>query len=344
MAKKRFFLLAAVFVFCFVFSVSAKSKKKNSADEKQNQAQNKSFPQWLTDEGRFSLFPSDKYISACAYGATPDEAKSKAASAVSEFVKSSVTSSVEARMTKTEKNGLVTGNKSITESISVNTQNELYQLEYTAPFFYEKAELFACAAYINRNKAFEVLKPKLDRGAVFFPAAYEKALLTEDSFTRLLEIYKAQKLMKSFYEVYDFVCAVNPAAAENYFEYDELYTLSIVKAQELKNETKVFVQVENDNADCVKNALMAALEKKGFSVVKTPDAKYLMEAKVSAMIQKSDEVYVSYPSILVEFSCGGKNIFTYSENYGKAAGFDENGAKRKTYNLVCKKAGEKLFE
>lgn len=56
MAKKRFFLLTAVFVFCFVFSVSAKSKKKNSADEKQNQAQNKSFPQWLTDEGRFSLF------------------------------------------------------------------------------------------------------------------------------------------------------------------------------------------------------------------------------------------------------------------------------------------------
>ncbi len=344
MAKKRFFLLAIVFVFCFVFSVSAKYKKKNSADEKQNQAQNESFPQWLTDEGRFSLFPSDKYISACAYGATPDEAKSKAASAVSEFIKSTVTSSVEARMTKTEKNGLVTGNKSITESINVNTQNELYQLEYTTPFFYEKAGLFACAAYINRNKAFEVLKPELDKAAEFFPVTYEKALLNEDSFTRLLEIYKARKLMKSFYEVYDFVCAVNPAEAENYFEYDELYTLSIVKVRELKNETRVFVQVENDNADCVKNVLMAALEKKGFSVVKTPDAKYLMEAKVSAMIQKADEVYISYPSILVEVSVGGKNIFTYSENYGKAAGFDENGAKRKAYNLVCKKVGEKLFE
>ncbi len=331
-----------VFVFCFAFSASAKSKKKQSTDE--NQAQNASFPQWMTDEGRFSLFPSDQYISACAYGATPDEAKSKAETAISEFVKSSVTSSVEARMTKTEKNGLVSGNKSIEENISVNTQNELFQLEYTSPFFYEKAGLFACTAYINRDKAFEALKPKLDKGAEFFSAAYEKALLNEDPFSKLLEIYKAQKLMKSFYEVYDFVCAVNPAKAKNYFEYDGLYSLSLVKAQELKKETQVFVQVENDNADCVKNALMATLEKKGFSAVKTPDAKYLMEAKVSAQIQKADEVYVSYPSILVEVSCGGKKVFTYSENYGKAAGFDENGAKRKAYGLICKKIEEKLFE
>lgn len=344
MIKKRFFLLFTVFVFCFVMPVNAKKKKNALAEEEQTQAQNTNITQWLTDEGRLLLFPSDQYISACTYGSTPEEAKIRAATAVSEFVKSTVKSSVEARMTKSEKNGFVTGNKSITENISVNSQNTLYQLEYTTPFFYEKAVVFACTAYINRDNAFEVLKERLDRGVEFFPAAYEKALLNEDAFTKLVDIYKAQKLMENFYEVYDFVCAVNPEKAKNYSQYDELYMHSLVKVQELKKETLIFVQVENDNADCVKNSLMSALEKNGFSVVKTQGEKYFLEAKVSAEIQKADEVFVSYPSLSVEVFCDKKNVFTYSQTYGKAAGFDENGARRKSYNLICKNIEEKLFE
>lgn len=341
MIRKRIFLFLTVFFFCFALPVNAKSKKKQAVAE---QTQKENFPQWLTDQGRLSMFPSAQYISVCSYGENPDEAKSKAAASVSEFVKSTVTSSVESRMAESEKNGVVIASKNITETASVNAQNELYQLEYTTPFFYEKTGLFACVAYINRDKAFEVLKPKLDKGSDFFPDACSKAFAMEDAFSKLVAVYDAQKLMDSFYEVYDFVCAINPDRAKNYAQYDELYTLSLVKARELKKEAEVFVQVENDNADSVKNALMTTLEKKGFSVVKSSSAKYLMSAKVSAEIQKADGVYVLYPSLSLEVLCNGKNVFTYAENYGKAAGFDENGAKRKAYSLVCKKIEEKLFE
>ena len=334
-----------IFFFCFTLPVAAKSKKNQAmAEENRKESQSENLPQWLTDQGRLSMFPSSQYISQCSYGANPDEAKAKAAAALSEFVKSTVTSSVESRMTESEKNGLVTENKSVSENASVNAQNELYQLEYTTPFFYEKAGLFACTAYINRDKAFEVLKPKLDKGANFFPDAYAKALSIEDSFTKLVDIYKAQSLMDSFYQVYDFVCAINPGRAKEYEQYNQLYTLSLVKVQELKKGTEVFVQVENDDKDAVKNALMATLEKNGFSVVKNSGAKYLMSAIVSAEVQKAQDLYLSYPSLTVEVLSGGKTVFTYADTYGKAGGFDEKTAKRKAYNLVCKKVDEDLFK
>ncbi len=341
MNKKRIFLFVAAVFFCFMMPLTAKSKKKQSNTE---ETKKENLPKWLIDQGRLSMFPSQLYISSCAYGESPDEAKSKAAGVVSEFIKSTVTSSVESRMTESEKNGVVLENKSISKKSSINAQNELYQLEYTTPYFYEKVGLFACTAYINRDKAFEVLKSKLDKGANFFPDALNKAYLIEDAFSSLVAIYNAQKLMDSFYEVYDFVCAINPEKAKNYTQYDELYTLSLMKSKNLKSEAEVFVQVENDNADSVKNTLMDVLEKNEFSVVKNNSAKYLMIAHVSSEIQKADGVFVSYPSISIEVSCGKKNVFTYSENYGKSAGFDEKTAKRKAYSLICKKVKENLFK
>ena len=71
-------LLVAVGAFC-------KSKKKTEKTE------TPSSPVWMTDEGRLSVFPSSQYLSAFAFGGTPDAANNKAAEQLSEFIKSHIT-------------------------------------------------------------------------------------------------------------------------------------------------------------------------------------------------------------------------------------------------------------
>ena len=46
-------------------------------------------PKWISDQGRLELFPDSNFISQLAYGNSAEQAKSKAASNISEYIKSS---------------------------------------------------------------------------------------------------------------------------------------------------------------------------------------------------------------------------------------------------------------
>lgn len=348
MKRKILQIFVVIFLFCCFLptQIFAKSKKKQAktSDEEITTKQNN--PTWLTDEGRLSLFPSEEYISNCAFGSTSDEAKSKAAAGISEFVKSSVQSSASSRYSEFEKNGIATEQSFTETNAQVTSNNQLYQLEYTTPFFMENAKEFACAAYINREKSFNAIKPKLDKGANLFPQEYEKALQIEDSFSKIIAIKNAQKIMNGFYEVYDFAVAISPKKAEIYKSTDELFILSAQKLNELKNNVTVFVQVQNDNANKVKNTLMEILEEEGFSVTKNASSSnYFLQANVSAEIQKTSDAFVSYPGISLEIKNfdSDENVYSYSDTYGKSAGFDKESATRSSYNKICKNLKGNLF-
>lgn len=348
MKRKILRAFAVVFLFCCFLpsQIFAKSKKNKAKTSEEENIAKTAFPKWITDEGRLSLFPSEQYISTCAFGTNPDEAKSKAAAGVSEFVKSNVQSSASSRYSEFEKNGIAIEQSSTETSAQVLSDNKLYQLEYTTPFYMEKSGQFACVAYINRGKAFNAVKPKLDKGANLFPQEYEKALLIEDSFSKIVAIKNAQKIMNDFYEVYDFALAILPKQAENYKQIDLLYVASLQKLNELKNGTLIFVQVKNDNADKVKNALQEILEEESFSVTKSiVNANYVLLATISAEIQKTSDVFVSYPAISLEIKnfANNQNVFSYSDTFGKSAGFDTESAKRNAYNKICKNLKENLF-
>lgn len=349
MKRKILRTFVVIFLFCCFLpsQIFAKSKKKQTKTSEEEITTKQNNPTWLTDEGRLSLFPSEEYISSCAFGSTSDDAKSKAAANISEFVKSSVQSSASSRYSEFEKNGIATEESFTETNAQVTSNNQLYQLEYTTPFFMETAKEFACVAYINRNKAFDSVKPKLEKGKNLFPQEYEKALQIEDSFSKIIAIKNAQKIMNGFYEVYDFAVAISPKKAEIYKQTDELYILSAQKLNELKNSVKVFVQVQNDNADKVKNTLMEILEEESFSVTKNiANANYVLNANVSAEIQKSSDVFLSYPGISLEIINldNDKNVYSYSDTFGKSAGFDKEATTRSSYNKICKNLKENLFK
>lgn len=345
--NKRISKAICLFLIFCCLPLFAKSKKKQAETSEKENIEKSALPKWITDQGRLSLYPSEEYISSCAFGSTSDEAKSKAAAGVSEFVKSNVQSSASSRYSEFEKNGIATEQSSTEANAQVTSDNRLYQLEYTTPFYMENAKEFACVAYINRGKAFNAVKPKLDKGANLFPQEYEKALQIEDSFSKIIAVKNAQKIMNDFYEVYDFACAISPNQAEIYKQVDLLYVASFQKLNELKNGTIVFVQVQNDSADKVKNTLMEILEEEGFSVTRNADSSnYFLRATVSAEIQKASDTFVSYPAISLEVknAKNAETVFSYSDTYGKSAGFDSESAKRSSYNKICKNLKENLFK
>ncbi|WP_443740357.1 hypothetical protein [Treponema sp.] len=63
-------------------------------------------PLWVTDAGRRKVFPEAEYISALGTAFNEDQAKSKAALAVSEYINTQISSSTKTRYSESEKTEL----------------------------------------------------------------------------------------------------------------------------------------------------------------------------------------------------------------------------------------------
>lgn len=318
----------------FVSPIFAKSKKIEEAK----------VPVWVTDEGRNKIFPNSEYLTASAFGSSDSDTKSKAASEISGTIKSLIESKVSSDYFASEVNGTVVSRKSISQNVDIFADNAIFQLEYTVPFYSPDYGMYVCVAYINREKAFNTVLPKLDKALQIFPSAYKEALDIDDVFEKILAIQKVQTLLQEFYEVYDFALAVTPEKAQVYSRVDILAADSILKVNELKSQIAIFVQVEGDNNNQILDKITQAFTSSNFIVVKSGAYDYKAKVIVNTELTKTQETFQSYPSITVEVFSGSNTKYSYSKQLDKVAGFDESTAVRRSFINLCKSIEEDFLK
>ena len=186
-------------------------------------------PKWVTDRGRLELFPDSSFVSQIGYGSSAQESKEKASAAISEYIKSSVTSSTTSKYFYKESAVGFMESREQQAGIRVSTANDLYKLEYTNPHYYADLGQYVCVAFINREQAFNFVKPKLENARNQFPQAYYRALEKTSVLDKIIGIKNAQEILPDFYEVYDFARAILPDKAKVYEEVDLLARESLLK-------------------------------------------------------------------------------------------------------------------
>ena len=316
--------LACVLIFmCASGLCFGKSKKKDSKPKSDT-------PLWLTDAGRYSVFPDSNFVSSFANGSSADEAKEKALAEISHGIKASVLAETKRRYSMAQEGYSASERLSIDEKQKIQSKNDLYMAEWTTPYYDSAMGMYACVAYINRRKAFEYVRPTLEKAKELFPDAYQKALLQDDDFKKIVGIKRSQILLRDFYSVYDFARFIQPSAAEYYHDIDLLYGKSFAKLSELKSKVVVSVLVKKDANVEAKECLKKVLNDAGFSVSDF-DSSYVALLETSFEIVKKEKVYLSYPAISVEVRrvADGQIVGSYSNKLEKCAGFDLNGAKQK---------------
>lgn len=311
--------------------VCAKAKK---ADKSKAEAP---APVWLTDSGRLQMFPRAEYLSVCAYGATGDEAKNKAVADISANIAAQVQTNLDTTYAAVQDtSGVVKTRREMIQNVSTETENELFQLEFTTPYYSADYGMFACVAFINRQKAFNFIKPKLDNAAKIFPAEYEKAMQQKDSFDRILAIKNAQNVLEDFYSVYDFALAIQTNAALNYKNVDELAVLADVELGKLKNKVRLSVFAEGDYQNRIANKLKDVLTTSGYTVAENGSADYKVLAEVSYEISQNADVFQAYPSVTYRVVKGNETKFSFSKQLKKVAGFDKDTVIRRSFSAMEK--------
>ncbi|MBQ0050709.1 MAG: hypothetical protein KBT11_01440, partial [Treponema sp.] len=308
-----------------ILAVAGCFSKEKKAAAKTNEEP----PAWVTDSGRYKIFPKTEYLSACEYGSSLEEAKTKAAASISKTIKAQVTDLVKTDYSAKENQGSYISHREISENLEISSSNSLYQLEYTTPFYSKELGMYIGCAYINRQKAFDFVEPKLNKCEKNFPAEYEASIKKNDALEQLLGIKNSLNFAKEFYEYYDFARVINPAASEKYAKVDELFRKAEFTLNELKSKCAVNIVVEGDFNNQVLNALQDAFNAEGLTVVQRGAYDYKAKAVVSASPVKTAQTVQCRPSVLVEVLGGSEVKYSWSKQMDKVAAFDEDSCLRR---------------
>lgn len=332
---KKFLILFIFVASFFVFGCVSNDQKQEVASSNEPPA-----PKWITDQGRLELFPSSLYVSQLAYGNNAQESKNKAAANISEYIKASVISSTSASYFYKESSDQFTENKELTSDIQITTDNNLYKIEYTNPYYYSDLGQYACVAYINREQAFNFVRPKMENARNHFSAAYYEALEKPFLLDKIIGIKNAQKLLPDFYEVFDFARAILPEKANDYEEVDSLATESLVKIRELSALVLVKIEGVGDIDLLEKSGVIAELSNQlknlGFVVGNSLQSNCIALVEVKSLITKTQETFETYPEISIKIIEKGVEKISYNKRLSKVAGFDKDTVIRRTNIALTK--------
>lgn len=318
-----------ILVFCFLGLSCVSNKVAQEAEENIVEKG----PKWISDQGRLELFPENQFVSQLAYGNSAQESKENASANVSEYIKSTVVSSTTSHYFYQENNNSFSETKELKEDISITTENDLYKVEYTNPYYYPDLGQFVCVAFINRAQAFNFVKPKLDNAKNKFPIAYSDALSKESLLEKIIGIKNAQKALVEFYEVYDFARAIASEKTKTYEEIDSLAKDSFVKLREISSSILMKIEGGGDT-ELLKNSgivseLANLFEKLDFIVGESRQSNCVALIEVKSMITETPSTFETYPEISIRIIEKGVERISYSKKLSKIAGFDKETVTRR---------------
>ena len=304
-------------------------------------------PKWVSDQGRLELFPDSSFVSQIGYGNTAQESKEKAGASISEYIKSSVASTTTSSYFYKESKDSFSEARKQQADIKVSTGNDLYKLEYTNPYYYTDLGQYVSVAFINREQAFNFVKPKLEKTRTQFPLTYYRALEKASRLDQIIGIKNAQDLLLDFYEVYDFARAILPEKARVYEEIDLLAAESVMKLKEL-NGTLVRIEGKGDTDLLERSGVIAELSsqfaKNGYIVSDSPESSFIAVVEVKAVITATRETFETYPEIYIRIIEDGTEKVSYAKKLSKIAGFDKETVIRRTNNALINEVRTSFVE
>lgn len=283
-------------------------------------------PKWVSNQGRLELFPDSSFVSQIGYGSSAQESKEKASAAISEYIKASVVATTSSSYLYKESENSFSQGKGLRADIQIATDSDLYKLEYTNPYYYADYGQYVCVAFINREQAFNFVKPKLENARNQFPQAYYRALEKTSVLDKIIGIKNAQELLPDFYEVYDFARAILPDKAKVYEDVDLLARESLIKLKELSG-TLIRIKGVGDTDLLERSGVIAELSnqfaKMGYVASDSPESGCVAVVEVKAVITQTRETFEAYPEIYIKIIEDGSEKISYAKKLSKVAGFDK---------------------
>lgn len=302
-------------------------------------------PEWMADVN--SVYPQNEYIAMMGTGDTAENAKSEAIGAISKYFSSKVKVDTQASKNYSEKNGEIQSSSTLNNSVQIQSEMDLFGVEYANPYFVKKEKKWYTVAYINRKNAWNQFKPELDIQKNEFNRLYRKASKEEDSFLKLRTLKKVRSSADILLRKLEYARLINAAGELAYdAERDSIAELEGMES-DAKSNCSTFMAVNGaDYKKSVETTVASVFSSNGFNVSKSKgQANYVAEINIDNNENGSDPISIK-PSINIKVqNRSGKTVFSYDvTSEEKALGYTLDSAQKKVFPQLCSKIQAALSE
>ncbi len=297
-------------------------------------------PAWLKDLE--SAYPEKEYLRQIGSSKDSDSVKNAAAAALSQYLKTSIKSSIETiNFDTTEQDAK--SFSSLLENTILESDLTISGLNYTKVYYEKKEKTYYCAAFIPKNQAWKQFAQITDTEKQNFYSFYEKAT-NLDPLNQYFWYVKSTKPANVFMTNLSILLFIDAAKANQTYGKD-LQTISSLEAKQieaLKNST-VFIEVDFDIGGSIKTDLQKILKDFGLTVVSNKQsAKYLGLGKVTLNEEKEgsneDAIFYAFPEFEFNLDYEGKSIYSFiTKSDKKIVNATEQRLKQNSIKSLSKK-------
>lgn len=287
-----------------------------------------------------TVYPENRYIAQIGYGKTRQDAEADALAHIAGFFQTTVSTHIESQESFVSKNGNQSTSKELTAQTIVQSQMDLFAVEYSKPYTDKSSRQTAIVAYIDRNKAWHIYESKMKAYTDAFLHQYTAADAKRDPLQKYLLFSAAKESADDFLLGYGLGMLLAPVNCKAAYSAINTEVLALkAKMNDLKTACMMRVSVTGDTDNIIQRKITELLSSEGFAVQKQ-QAPYEVRAEyiapVSASKDEYGEVFISYPGIEISIEHNGAAVFSYSKTCGKIAAFTRQKNSTMSYQKIEK--------
>lgn len=317
-------LVTSVILILVIFTLSAKPK----------------VPSWMQDVE--IDYPSEQYIAELGHGATQENAENDAISRIANFFETNVETSTETTQSIIQTNDEIQKQNTLDKKAVVSSNVKLFAVSYSTPYYDKKAKTYYSVAYIDRNNAFEIFKPKIDKPAKTLSNLYDASVFEDEPLVKCKLLKQAQQYEEEFETQYLFLKTLNPEKAQDYAGIADSLSSINSEIATLILECSMKIVVENDSANSILSAAKVAFGKEGYPI-SDKNTKYLVTITIDLGEQEMSAGTFYYPNVNVQVSSGNKPIAVVGKMGSKVGAKNPDVARKRAYQQIQKMIADDII-
>lgn len=292
-------------------------------------------PKWLDDPRE--VFPESEYIVQKVSGKTAEESKNNAASAMSQYFKTTVDGRLSTRLASRSSADGAEENLTVLEEITVESHNDFFALEYAGPYYHKPEKKWHCLVYINRNRAWNQYKPYLDVYVNAFNNLYE-TLVKENSLEKLKACHQVMQSGRELLEKLEYGRILNPREEKNYHSERERIASIPAIYEEAKSNSSIYINATSGCSPAIVSAVRKSLAECAFPLCSNrTEAACILDIAIDDNIN-GDNPFAIKPSLTITITYAVDNhvLSIALESGEQTLSYTLENARKKAYPKLCK--------
>ncbi len=268
-----------------------------------------SVPKWMTDLEK--AFPSEKYIRAVGEGNSQNSAKQSAIVEVSNYFNQSIDSQTQALSIFSREDYLYSEKATINQNLNTSTNTQLFTLQYTNCFYDKTSNHFYICAYIERQKAWNIITEKMNLLKSKCQHKINEVKKETEPLLKLILLNQAQNLYFNFYDLYEMALVIYPKKVPSLTESANYLQEEISNLSSIRTKTGIKIKVSGDKQNRIKNKITSLLSQNKFLTNGTEE-NYILDAHINWNQSQFGELFSSTPQISLTITKSGRTLVSFA--------------------------------